>query len=136
MLDGNSPLPHVEAFFDEATFTASYVVHDPVTLEAAIIDSVLDFEQSSHRMAFNSADRIIAFVTEKGLKVRWILETHSHADHLSAAPYLEDRLGGELAIGAYMKSRIGFSKRASVKEFISSLSRPCGIGTKRSARSR
>ena len=100
VLDGNSPVPHVEAFFDEATFTASYVVHDPETLEAAIIDSVLDFDQSSGRMAFDSADRIIAFVTEKGLKVRWILETHAHADHLSAAPYLQDRLGGELAIGA------------------------------------
>jgi len=99
-LRGEIPAPHVEAFFDEPTFTASYVVHDPVTREAAIIDSVLDFDHAAGRTSFDSADEIIAFVTDNDLKVRWILETHAHADHLSAAPYLQERLGGELAIGS------------------------------------
>lgn len=99
-LRGEIPAPHVEAFFDEPTFTASYVVHDPVTREAAIIDSVLDFDHAAGRTSFDSADKIVAFVTENDLKVRWILETHAHADHLSAAPYLQERLGGDLAIGS------------------------------------
>ncbi len=92
--------PQVRAFFDEPTFTASYVVHDPATREAAIIDSVLDFNHAAGRTSFDSADKIIAFVEEEGLKVRWVLETHAHADHLSAAPYLQEKLGGELAIGS------------------------------------
>ena len=99
VLRGEIRAPHVQAFFHEPTFTASYVVHDPVTKEAAIIDSVLDFDQPSGRISFESADAIIAFVTGEGLSVRWVLETHAHADHLSAAPYLQERLGGELAIG-------------------------------------
>lgn len=92
--------PAVRGFFDEATFTASYVVHDPATKAAAIIDSVLDFDQAAGRIATTSADAIIAFVREQGLRVEWILETHAHADHLSAAPYLQDKLGGKLTIGA------------------------------------
>lgn len=92
--------PAVRGFFDEATFTASYVVHDPATKAAAIIDSVLDFDQAAGRTATTSADEIIAFVREQGLSVEWILETHAHADHLSAAPYLQGKLGGKLAIGA------------------------------------
>lgn len=100
VLRGEIRAPHVQAFFHEPTFTASYVVHDPVTKEAAIIDSVLDFDQPSGRVSFESSDAIIAYVEQQGLSVRWVLETHAHADHLSAAPYLQERLGGELAIGA------------------------------------
>lgn len=97
--DGENPIPVVHAFFDEPTNTATYVVHDPVSHAAAIIDSVLDFDQASGRTSFASADAIIAYVERHGLKVEWLLETHAHADHLSAAPYLQQKLGGKLAIG-------------------------------------
>ncbi|HET9458825.1 MAG TPA: MBL fold metallo-hydrolase [Sphingomicrobium sp.] len=100
VLRGEIRAPHVQGFFDEETFTASYVVHDPATKDAAIIDSVLDFDQPSGRTAFGSAERIVAFVREQGLTVRYVMETHAHADHLSAAPWLQEQLGGELAIGA------------------------------------
>ncbi len=91
--------PSIAGFFDEATNTVSYVVHDPTTDEAAIIDSVLDFEVASCRTSNGSADRIIEYVTYNNLKVTWLIETHAHADHISAAPYLQERLGGKLAIG-------------------------------------
>ncbi|WP_310022878.1 MBL fold metallo-hydrolase [Croceicoccus sp. BE223] len=91
--------PSIAGFFDEATNTVSYVVHDPATLEAAIIDSVLDFEAAAGRTSHGSADRIIKYVTSNNLKVIWQIETHAHADHISAAPYLQERLGGKLAIG-------------------------------------
>ncbi len=97
---GRARAPAVRGFFDEATFTASYVVHDPATKAAAIIDSVLDFDQAAARTDSSSADAIIAFSREHDLRVEWILETHAHADHLSAAPYLQGKLGGKLAIGA------------------------------------
>jgi glyoxylase-like metal-dependent hydrolase (beta-lactamase superfamily II) len=100
VLRGETRAPRVTAFFDEPTFTASYVVHDPVTGRAAIIDSVLDFDQPSGRIEFDTADAMIAYVEQEGLKVEWLLETHAHADHLSAAPYLQEKLGGKLAIGA------------------------------------
>lgn len=100
VLQGKIRAPQVKGFFDEATFTASYVVHDPATRAAAIIDSVLDFDQPSGRTSFESPDAMIAHVEAQGLKVEWLLETHVHADHLSAAPYLQERLGGKLAIGA------------------------------------
>lgn len=90
----------VRAFFDEATFTVSYVVHDPATKRAAIIDSVLDYDPASGRTSFQSADAILAYVQQENLTVDWLLETHAHADHLSAAPYLQAKLGGKLAIGA------------------------------------
>ncbi|MFN7606712.1 MAG: MBL fold metallo-hydrolase [Hyphomonadaceae bacterium] len=90
----------VKAYFDESTFTASYVVHDPVTRKAAIIDSVCDFDQPSGRTSFTSADVMISYINDQGLTIDWILETHAHADHLSAAPYLQERLGGQIAIGA------------------------------------
>ncbi len=93
------PAPVVRTFFDEATFTASYVVHDPVTRAAAIIDSVLDFDPASGRTGHDSAQAIIDYVEAEGLKVEWLLETHAHADHLSAAPFLQEKLGGKLAIG-------------------------------------
>ena len=99
VLRGTAGAPVVQAFFDEPTFTASYVVYDPHTRRAAIVDSVLDFDQPSGRTSTASADEIIAFVQEKGLTVDWLLETHAHADHLSAAPYLQEKLGGRLAIG-------------------------------------
>ncbi|HEY0326559.1 MAG TPA: MBL fold metallo-hydrolase [Allosphingosinicella sp.] len=100
VLQGKIRAPYVKGFFDEPTFTASYVVHDPATKVAAIIDSVLDFDQPSGRTSFESADAMIAYVREQGLKVEWLLETHAHADHLSAAPYLQEKLGGKLVIGA------------------------------------
>lgn len=99
VLRGDARMPGVRAFFDEATFTASYVVSDPETKIAAIIDSVLDFDQPSGRTSTGSADAVIAYVEEQGLTVEWLLETHAHADHLSAAPYLQGRLGGRIAIG-------------------------------------
>jgi len=92
--------PEIASFFDPATFTVTYVAHDPATLEAAVIDSVLDFDPSSGRTDTASADAVIAYVTSKNLKVTWLLETHAHADHFSAAPYLQEKLGGKIAIGA------------------------------------
>jgi len=92
--------PSIAGFFDEATFTVSYVVHDPETLEAAIIDSVLDYEAAAGRTSYDSVDRIIEYVNSNSLKVTWLIETHAHADHISAAPYLQEKLGGKLAIGA------------------------------------
>ena len=97
---GEIRAPDVKTFFDEATFTACHVVHDPITREAAIIDSVLDFDHAAGRTSFASADAIVEHVREQGLAVRWVMETHAHADHLSAAPYLQEALGGELAIGS------------------------------------
>lgn len=91
--------PEFASFFDPATFTISHVVHDPATGEAAVIDSVLDYEPASGRTSHGSADRIVEYVMSKGLSVAWLLETHAHADHLSAAPYLQRRLGGRLGIG-------------------------------------
>jgi glyoxylase-like metal-dependent hydrolase (beta-lactamase superfamily II) len=96
---GDGAAPTVKGFFDEATFTASYVVSDPATGRAAIVDSVLDFDQPSGRTSTQSADEIIAYVRSNDLKVDWILETHAHADHLSAGPYLQEKLGGRIAIG-------------------------------------
>ena len=92
-------VPQIRAFFDDATNTVSYVVHDPETRRAAIIDSVLDYDAAAGRITYTSADAIIAYVGEQQLSIEWLLETHAHADHLSAAPYLQERLGGKLAIG-------------------------------------
>lgn len=94
--------PGVTAFFDEATFTVSYVVQEPEGKHCAIIDSVLDFDPKSGRTSKESADKVIAFVREHGLTVDWILETHAHADHLTAAPYLKSALGGRVGIGAHI----------------------------------
>ena len=92
--------PDVKTFFDEATFTATHVVWDPETKRAAIIDSVHDYDPKSGRTDTASADAVITFVQENGLEVDWILETHVHADHLTAAPYLQEKLGGRIGIGA------------------------------------
>lgn len=90
----------VEGFFDPGTGTISYLLQDLRTGECALIDSVLDYDHKSGRTCTASADRLIARVHELGAKVQWLLETHVHADHLSAAPYLKERLGGKIAIGA------------------------------------
>ena len=91
--------PIVTGFFDDATNTISYVVQDPGGRAAAIIDSVLDFDYSSGRTDTKSADEIIKFVRDKDLDVQWLLETHVHADHLSAAPYIQEQVGGKIGIG-------------------------------------
>jgi glyoxylase-like metal-dependent hydrolase (beta-lactamase superfamily II) len=92
--------PDTNAFFDAATNTVSYIVRDPQGSACAIVDSVLDFDYSSGRTDTSSADKIIAHIKDQGLEVAWILETHVHADHLSAAPYLQEALGGKIGIGA------------------------------------
>ncbi|MFZ4758861.1 MAG: MBL fold metallo-hydrolase, partial [Burkholderiaceae bacterium] len=89
----------VEGFFDPATWTVSYIVLDTVTRQCALVDSVLDYDPKSGRTSHASADRLVARVRELGAEVQWILETHVHADHLSAAPYLKQTLGGQLGIG-------------------------------------
>ena len=91
--------PDVTAFFDQATNTISYVVRSPEGRSAAIVDSVLDFDYASGRTDTRSADQIVDHVKKNDLQVEWILETHVHADHLSAAPYLQERLGGKIGIG-------------------------------------
>ncbi|AVD80755.1 MBL fold metallo-hydrolase [Pseudomonas sp. SWI6] len=100
MIIGNNL--HVEAFFDEATSTISYLVLDNETLQCALIDSVLDYDPKSGRTCTASADRLIDRVKALNAKVQWILETHVHADHLSAAAYLKEKLGGHTAIGAHI----------------------------------
>ncbi|NBB97519.1 MAG: MBL fold metallo-hydrolase [Alphaproteobacteria bacterium] len=95
--------PEVTSFFDDATNTITYVVRDPEGTSCAIIDSVLDFDYASGRTDTSSADAVIAFVREKGYRVDWLLETHVHADHLSAAPYLQEKLGGKIGIGHNIK---------------------------------
>ncbi len=92
--------PNVKAFFDTATNTVSFVVTEPQGRACAIIDSVLDYDQAAGRTDTQSADRIIAHIQEHNLDTQWILETHVHADHLSAAPYLQQELGGRIGIGA------------------------------------
>lgn len=95
--------PAIQSFFDHDTFTVTHIVSDPDTLRAAIIDSVLDFDPKSGRSSHASADRVIAHVRQAGLTVDWLLETHAHADHLSAAPYLKENLGGKISIGRHIR---------------------------------
>jgi len=96
--------PDVKAFFDEATNTFSYVAWDPATKKAAVIDSVLDYDPVSGRTRRASADALIDFVKSQGLEVEWVIDTHVHADHLSAAPYVQSVLGGTLAIGEHIRA--------------------------------
>ncbi|MCD9047329.1 MBL fold metallo-hydrolase [Luteimonas sp. MHLX1A] len=99
---GAYPRPVVASFFDEATFTVSHVMRDPDSPACAIVDSVLDFDAPGGRTADDSARHLVDYVGNHGLHVDWLLETHAHADHLSAAPLLQARVGGRLAIGAHI----------------------------------
>ena len=94
----------IHSFFDEPTFTATHVVSCPVTRAAAVIDSVLDFDPKSGRTSTQAADKVLACVRANDLKVQWHLETHAHADHLSAAPYLKERVGGLIGIGVHIQA--------------------------------
>ena len=91
--------PEVEPFFDPATNTISYVVKDPNSNSCAIVDSVMDIDYAAGKISYENADAIISYVKEKGFKVEWLIETHVHADHLSAAPYIQEKLGGKIGIG-------------------------------------
>jgi glyoxylase-like metal-dependent hydrolase (beta-lactamase superfamily II) len=95
--------PEVKAFFDESSNTFSYVVADPATRKAAVIDSVLDYDAVSGRTRRDSANAMIDFVKAQGLELEWVIDTHVHADHLSAAPYVQSVLGGKLAIGEHIR---------------------------------
>lgn len=103
--------PVIKTFFDPATATFTHVVSDPTTRKAAIIDSVLDYDPKSGRTSDKSAQEVIAYVKEQGLEVEWILETHAHADHLSAAPMLRDTLGGKIGIGVSIAQVQGVFKK-------------------------
>ncbi|MDH0867813.1 MBL fold metallo-hydrolase [Mitsuaria sp. GD03876] len=98
-----SPALSIEPFHDERTGTVTYVLADPATRQAAIVDPVLDFDLKSGRTATTQADRVLAHLAEAGLTVQWILETHAHADHLSAARHLQERVGGRIAIGEHIR---------------------------------
>ena len=91
--------PEVHGFFDAATNTISYVVRDPASEACAVIDSVMDIDYAAGRITYAHADQIIAFIREKGWRLEWLIETHVHADHLSAAPYIQQHLGGKIGIG-------------------------------------
>ena len=100
----HSPSTDVKAFFDKDTYTVTYVIADKETNICAIIDSVLDYDQASGRTSTTSADEVISYINENGYTCEWILETHVHADHLSAAPYLKSKIGGKSAIGENVKT--------------------------------
>ena len=91
--------PEVTGFFDPDTNTISYVVKDPDSASCAVVDSVMDIDYAAGRIAYKHADRLIEFITSNGLKLEWIIETNVHADHLSAAPYLQQKLGGKIGVG-------------------------------------
>lgn len=99
VLDQVTAPPHVQSFFDQDSHTVSHVVSDRTSGACAIIDSVLDFDPAAGRTHTSTAQQIVDYVMSEGLTVQWLLETHAHADHLSAAPWLQARLGGKLAIG-------------------------------------
>ncbi len=92
--------PDVKAFFDAATNTISYVVKDPESTACAVVDSVMDIDYAAGRITYDHADEIIDYIKSNGLKLEWIIETHVHADHLSAAPYIQQKLGGKIGIGS------------------------------------
>ncbi len=102
MTTQNQPLVH--GIFDPDTWTVTYVVYEKEGSPCAIIDSVLDYDPKSGRTRTNSADKVIDFVKQKNLRVEWILETHAHADHVTAAPYLKEKLGGKTAIGDHIST--------------------------------
>jgi len=92
--------PEVQAFFDDATNTISYIVKDPTSDSCAIVDSVMDIDYAAGRITYDHADELIRQVQDQGLKLEWIIETHVHADHLSAAPYIQEKTGGKIGIGS------------------------------------
>jgi glyoxylase-like metal-dependent hydrolase (beta-lactamase superfamily II) len=92
--------PEVQAFFDDATNTISYIVNDPASDACAIVDSVMDIDYAAGRITYDHADELIRTVRDQGLTLEWIIETHVHADHLSAAPYIQDKLGGKIGVGS------------------------------------
>ncbi|MBO9446799.1 MBL fold metallo-hydrolase [Ruegeria sp. R14_0] len=92
--------PVVQAFFDEATNTISYIVKDPTSPACAIVDSVMDIDYAAGRITYDHADELIRQIQDQGLRLEWIIETHVHADHLSAAPYIQEKLGGKIGIGS------------------------------------
>src|SRR6056297_994340 len=92
--------PKVQAFFDDVTNTISYIVKDPASDSCAIVDSVMDIDYAAGRITYDHADELIAQIEKQGLKLEWIIETHVHADHLSAAPYIQEKLGGNIGIGS------------------------------------
>ena len=94
---------HISSFFDPATYTVTHVVYDQVGGQAAVVDPVLDYDPKSGRTSTTSADKVLAYVRAQGLSVQWILETHAHADHLSAAPYIKQQVGGKIAIGSHIR---------------------------------
>ncbi|AEV36600.1 metallo-beta-lactamase family protein [Pseudovibrio sp. FO-BEG1] len=94
--------PEVKAFFDPATHTISYVVKDPASSSVAIVDSVMDINYAAGRITYDNADEIIKYVQDNDLSVEWLIETHVHADHLSAAPYIQQKLGGKIGIGEHI----------------------------------
>lgn len=103
--------PDVQAFFHQPTNTFSYVVWDPTTLQAAVIDVVLDYDAASGRISHASADAVVAFAEARQLRIEWVIDTHVHADHLSAGAYLQSKLGGKLAIGEHVRAvQQGFGK--------------------------
>lgn len=93
-------VPDIDAYFDEQTNTISYIVKDPSSNSCAIIDSVLDIDYAAGRITYDHADELIDIIKQRELKLEWIIETHVHADHLSAAPYIQEKLGGKIAIGS------------------------------------
>jgi len=132
--------PKIEAFFDTSTFTYSYIVSDPATSNAAIIDPVLDYEPNSGRTSTDSADQIIDYIEREKLSVDWILETHVHADHLSAASYLKKRVGGQIGIGEHVvavqeffgktfNAEIGFKRDGSQFDKLFSDGEDFAVGT-------
>lgn len=103
--------PQIQTFFDPVTSTATYVVYEAAGSACAIIDSVLDYDPKSGRTSTANADRVVQFVQQQNLQTEWLLETHAHADHLSAAPYLQDKLGGVIAIGQAIQTVQGVFKK-------------------------
>ncbi|MCP4303426.1 MAG: MBL fold metallo-hydrolase [bacterium] len=101
MPDG--PSANIRAFFDEATNTISYLVIDPVTGQAAVVDPVLDYDPTTGKAATGSVDKILNAAWDEGASINWVLETHAHADHLSAAPYIKQKTGAQVGIGEYIR---------------------------------
>ncbi|MBY0564019.1 MAG: MBL fold metallo-hydrolase [Hyphomonadaceae bacterium] len=119
-----APVPAIRAFFDEPTYTVSYLIWDPASRRGAIIDSVLDFDQKSGRTGKASAQKILDAAREEGVTIDWVLETHAHADHLSAAPFLKRATGAPIAIGAHIKTVQGVFKEVFNLAYVTPDGRP------------